>query len=45
MCSISAIAAYLSPETYQNDFLGQPDSKADRQERFTRVPSAEQVEA
>jgi MHS family shikimate/dehydroshikimate transporter-like MFS transporter len=43
MCSISAIAAYLSPETYQEDFLGEP--KAERSERFTRVPAAERVEA
>ena len=45
MCSISAIAAYFSPETYQSDFMGQPGSKADRQERFVRKPVPEQVEA
>jgi hypothetical protein len=45
MCSISAIAAYLSPETYQNDFMGQPGTKADRQERFVRKPVPEQVQA
>jgi MFS transporter, MHS family, shikimate and dehydroshikimate transport protein len=45
MCSISAIAAYLSPETYENEFMGQPSSKADRQERFTRKPVEERVRA
>ena len=29
MCSISAIAAYLSPETYKADFIGQPEPAAD----------------
>jgi len=43
MCSISAIAAYLSPETYQSDFMGQPDTKAERQERFVRKPAADRV--
>ena len=37
MCSISAIAAYLSPETYKADFIGQPD-RAERRERFVRKP-------
>jgi MHS family shikimate/dehydroshikimate transporter-like MFS transporter len=41
MCSISAIAAYLSPETYQADFMGQPDTRAERKERFVRKPVAE----
>ena len=27
MCSVSAVAAYLSPETYKADFLGQPTSE------------------
>jgi metabolite-proton symporter len=46
MCSISAIAAYLSPETYKADFLGQPEQpEATRQERFVRKPAAERVEA
>jgi MHS family shikimate/dehydroshikimate transporter-like MFS transporter len=45
MCSISAVAAYLSPETYKSDFLGQPDTKAERQERFVRKPAAERVGA
>jgi MFS transporter, MHS family, shikimate and dehydroshikimate transport protein len=45
MCSISAIAAYLSPETYQSDFMGQPSVKAERQERFVRKPVTERVEA
>ena len=39
MCSISAIAAYFSPETYQEDFMGQPTT-AERRERFTRSPDA-----
>ena len=43
MCAISAIAAYLSPETYQSDFMGQPDTEAERQERFVRKPAAETV--
>jgi MHS family shikimate/dehydroshikimate transporter-like MFS transporter len=38
MCSVSAVAAYLSPETYKADFLGQPTS-AERQERFVRKPA------
>ena len=45
MCSVSAIAAYLSPETYQEDFIGQPDPEAERQERFVRKPVAERVGA
>ena len=45
MCSISAVAAYFSPETYQEDFIGQPDPAAERQERFTRTPVAEKVGA
>ena len=40
MCSVSAIAAYLSPETYQEDFMGQPTS-AERRERFVRKPAEE----
>ena len=28
MCSVSAIAAYFSPETYQEDFMGQPTQRA-----------------
>jgi len=27
MCSVSAIAAYFSPETYKEDFMGQPTSE------------------
>jgi MHS family shikimate/dehydroshikimate transporter-like MFS transporter len=45
MCSISAIAAYLSPETYQEDFIGQPDPAAERRERFVRKSAAERVGA
>jgi metabolite-proton symporter len=45
MCSVSAVAAYLSPETYRADFLGQPDTKAERQERFVRKPAADRVSA
>jgi metabolite-proton symporter len=45
MCSISAIAAYLSPETYKADFIGQPEPPATRQERFVRKPAADRVEA
>ena len=43
MCAVSAIAAYLSPETYQSDFMGQPGTKAEaeRQERFVRKPAEE----
>ena len=40
MCSISAIAAYLSPETYKEDFMGQPTA-AERRERFVRKPAEE----
>ena len=39
MCSISVIAAYLSPETYKADFIGQPT--AERRERFVRKPATE----
>jgi hypothetical protein len=45
MCSISAVAAYLSPETYQADFMGQPDTRAERRERFVRTPASERVQA
>ena len=45
MCSISAIAAYFSPETYKSDFMGQPDAQAERQDRFVRKPVGERVEA
>jgi MFS transporter, MHS family, shikimate and dehydroshikimate transport protein len=45
MCSVSAIAAYLSPETYKEDFIGQPDPGAERKERFTRKPVEERVGA
>lgn len=45
VCSISAIAAYLSPETYQADFMGQPGTKAERQERFVRKPVTDRVSA
>ena len=38
MCSVSAIAAYFSPETYKEDFMGQPTS-APRTERFVRKPA------
>jgi MHS family shikimate/dehydroshikimate transporter-like MFS transporter len=41
MCTISAIAAYFSPETYKADFMGQPDTRAERQERFVRKPATE----
>jgi metabolite-proton symporter len=40
MCSISAIAAYFSPETYKEDFMGQPTS-AERRQRFVRKPAEE----
>ena len=40
MCSVSAIAAYFSPETYQEEFMGQPTS-AERRERFVRKPVEE----
>jgi metabolite-proton symporter len=43
MCSISAVAAYLSPETLGSDFLGEP--RAERHERFTRKPAADRVPA
>jgi MFS transporter, MHS family, shikimate and dehydroshikimate transport protein len=39
MCSVSAIAAYLSPETYQEDFMGQPTREPT--ERFVRTPAGE----
>ena len=39
MCSVSAIAAYLSPETYQEEFMGQPRNEAERRERFVRKPA------
>jgi hypothetical protein len=39
MCSVSAIAAYLSPETYQEDFMGQ--STREPTERFVRTPAEE----
>jgi len=39
MCAISAIAAYLSPETYKADFMGQPT--AERRERFVRKETPE----
>jgi hypothetical protein len=48
MCSVSAIAAYLAPETYQEDFMGQPaTTEAERRERFVRKPATdrEPVEA
>ncbi|MEO8688424.1 MAG: hypothetical protein ABI611_09425 [Solirubrobacteraceae bacterium] len=45
MCSISAIAAYLSPETYQADFMGQPGTKAERKQRFVRKPADDRVSA
>jgi MHS family shikimate/dehydroshikimate transporter-like MFS transporter len=46
MCSISAVAAYFSPETYKADFLGQPEEpEATRQERFVRKPATERVGA
>jgi MHS family shikimate/dehydroshikimate transporter-like MFS transporter len=45
MCSVSAIAAYLSPETYKSDFIGQPEPGAERQGRFVRKPVAEKVGA
>ena len=41
MCSISAIAAYFSPETYKEDFMGQPTTTAERRERFVRKPVEE----
>lgn len=37
MCTISAIAAYFSPETYKTDFLGV--EKPERRERFVRKPA------
>jgi hypothetical protein len=39
MCSVSAIAAYFSPETYKEDFMGQPTTTAERRERFVRKPA------
>ncbi len=45
MCSISAIAAYLSPETYQADFMSQPGTKAERKQRFVRKPADDRVSA
>ena len=48
MCSVSAVAAYLSPETYQSDFMGQPQStepELERSPRFVREPAGERVEA
>jgi len=39
-CAVSAVAAYLSPETYKEDFMGQPEP-ADGRERFRRVPTQE----
>jgi MFS transporter, MHS family, shikimate and dehydroshikimate transport protein len=39
-CAVSAVAAYLSPETYQEDFMGQPTT-AERRERFARKPAEE----
>ena len=37
MCAISAVAAYLSPETYKVDFLGKPEPSG-AQGRFVREP-------
>jgi MFS transporter, MHS family, shikimate and dehydroshikimate transport protein len=45
MCAVSAVAAYLSPETYEADFMGQPDTRAERRERFVRTPTAERIQA
>jgi hypothetical protein len=46
MCSISAFAAYFSPETYKADFIGQPEPPAaERTGRFTREPATERVGA
>jgi MHS family shikimate/dehydroshikimate transporter-like MFS transporter len=39
-CAVSVVAAYLSPETYQEDFMGQPTT-AERRERFVRKPAEE----
>ena len=38
MCSVSAVAAYLSPETKDSDFMGQPapEPEVERQPRFVR---------
>ena len=41
MCSVSAVAAYFSPETKDSDFMGQPE--AERGRRFVREPAGERV--
>ena len=45
MCSVSAIAAYFSPETYRSDFMGQPEPHAEHRQRFVREPAEERVQA
>jgi metabolite-proton symporter len=45
MCSVSAVAAYLSPETKDVDFMGEPEVEAQRRERFVRSPAGERVGA
>ena len=44
MCSVSVVAAYLSPETYQSDFMGQPEPELERRPRFVREPAPEHAE-
>ena len=45
MCSVSAIAAYLSPETYQERLHGPADAEPSRPARFVREPERETVGA
>ena len=48
MCSVSAVAAYFSPETYKSDFMGQPqqsEPEVERRSRFVRERAGERVEA
>ena len=37
MCSVSAVAAYFSPETYKSDFMGQPQQSEPELERQPAV--------
>ena len=43
MCSVSAIAAYLSPETYKaaTSWASRTSAEAERKERFVRKPAEE----
>ena len=38
-CAVSVVAAYLSPETYKADFMGQPTTE--RTGRFVRTPASD----